>query len=64
MKLDLDLALRETIPSLCAYTYFADSDTCRFLPLVDSSLYLSSQIDPLFLKLLGIDTRYIKCLKS
>ena len=55
--------LREVLPSLCAYMYFADRDICRFLPLVDSSLYLVDQIDPLFLKLLRVDARYVKCLE-
>ncbi|RLE65771.1 MAG: hypothetical protein DRJ38_03170 [Thermoprotei archaeon] len=55
MKLSLDLMLKEVLPSLCAYIYFADRDICKFLPLVYSSLYLAGQIDLLFLKLLGVD---------
>jgi len=62
VKLDSDFMFREVLPSLCAYACFAESDVCRFLPLVDSSLYFSSFVDPLFLKLLGVDAGFVECL--
>ncbi|RLE76121.1 MAG: hypothetical protein DRZ80_01615 [Thermoprotei archaeon] len=63
VKLDSDFMFREVLPSLCAYAFFAESDVCRFLPLVDSSLYFSSFVDPLFLKLLGVDAGFVECLR-